>query len=293
MSAWTCLPNELRFVDESDASAGEGGEGESTGGEGASDTGGVAGASGGGSPSGSGGSSGGAMQGGAAGGGMAGTLGGAGSAMGGQAGAGAGSSGSSGSGGAVPACASGTFLFCDDFEDGMANGWAGGKGVVWTVQTDVTYVYVGNVAVGSFSSSLAAGTGILADQTIQGRVNVRGGAGAGIIARGASGYAVGVDPTEGDLTLFEAGNPVSGGVGTCGPVASSLATATWYWLRLRISGPTNSVRLVTSISMDGSTFVPAHDCTDSSGVSSGGLAGVWIRATGTEAAFDDFTTTTP
>jgi hypothetical protein len=28
-------------------------------------------------------------------------------------------------------------------------------------------------------------------------------------------------------------------------------------------------------------------------VSSGGLAGVWIRATGTEAAFDDFTTTTP
>lgn len=271
-----------------------GGSGGSTSTGGASGQGGSSGSTSGGTGGMTGGSAG--MTGGGAGkGGSAGMTGGtAGSATGGGAGKG-GSAGSATGGGAGKGTGgSGSVAFSDNFNDGNASGWMNEGTCTWTFPMDGgSTCYSGG---GGSCRSRAGST--WTDQTVQVKMKVMsfGNTGssyrAGIVARGGSGsdyYSFLVDQA-GDLQLRRGTSTVSGS-GMCSTIGGSLATMTWYWLRMQVSG-SSSVHIVTSYSTDGASFTQAHDCTLTSSVITSGNAGV-ITGGETVAEFDDFEVRTP
>lgn len=245
---------------------------------GASGAGGSAGSSG---VGGSAGTSGSAGQGGASGvGGSAGAT-----SAGGSAGS-TGVGGSGGVGGSPPGCDG--FLFCDDFEDGNSSGWTESGGD-WDVVNDGSFVYRG---AGASEESIAGPT--LGDQAVEARVKIESFSSmsasnrAGIIARyggSSSFYTFQIDGT-GDLRLLRSTNTVSGT--GCAAIADSLATGTWYTLRMEITGPAGNINIKTYL--DG---VPKHDCTVTGSNAYGtGRAGVITYGT-TTASFDDFRVSAP
>ena len=192
-------------------------------------------------------------------------------------------------------CAGGGFALCDDFEDNNASDWTT-TGGSWSITSDPSFVYVGGA--GSYRST--KGSTSWTNQTVQSRMKIlhfdAGSSSyrAGIMARfgeSTNYYTFQVDGA-GDLRLLRGTSTVSGN-GSCGIVAASLATGTWYTLKLQVSGGTNAARLVTSYSVNGTTFTPVHDCTITSGTLDGGSAGVITVGTSTNAEFDDFAVTTP
>jgi hypothetical protein len=192
-------------------------------------------------------------------------------------------------------CASGTFAFCDDFEDGNSSGWTT-TGGSWSMASDPSFVYVGGV--GSFRSS--AGSASWTNQTVQSRIKIlnfdsaSSSLRAGIMARfggSTNYYSLQIDGV-GDLRLLRGTSTVSG-TGTCATVSNTLAVGTWYTLKLQASGGVNNTRLVSSFSTNGTTFTQAHDCTITSGALDAGSAGVITVGTNTNAEFDDFAVTTP
>ena len=111
-----------------------------------------------------------------------GTRGGASAGSGGASG-GRGGSASAGSGGANPSGCPG-YAFCDDFEDGDADGWAS-IGGTWSVIADGGSVYRG----ANGSGNAIAGTATWTDQTVEARVkvtqfgNTKAGFRGGVLAR--------------------------------------------------------------------------------------------------------------
>jgi pectate lyase len=185
------------------------------------------------------------------------------------------------------------FVFCDDFEDGNASGWTT-TGGSWSVLTDTSYVYAG----GSGSYLSTAGLSTWTDQTVQARMKILAFGGtsssyrAGIVARLAQStnyYALGIDAT-GAVRLLRGTSTPSGATGTCGAVASSLSPLTNAWadLKIKISGPTGNVRVLTWVNAK-----PVHDCTTTSSTVTAGNAGVFTYGSGTRAEFDDFRVSTP
>lgn len=238
--------------------------------------------------------------------------------------------GASGVGGAAPSiCANPTFAFCDDFEDGDADGWMVEEGN-WIVDTDGSRVYVGSPPNGYIGGTFlsTAGSTSWADQIVQATIKVirfeqalskrlasadrtereapdvveqTGPSGAGIFARqqGSDFYTFQIDAL-GDLRLTRGSGPLSG-TGSCGTVMNALTTDRWYTLRLEVTGTSQQQRhLVTWLSTDGTNFTQVHDCTLSGmGQPQNGGAGLILVASadGSEAAitaaFDDFTVTAP
>ena len=192
-------------------------------------------------------------------------------------------------------CQSGAFALCDDFEDGNANGWTT-TGGTWAIASDPSFVYVGGL--GSYRST--NGSPGWTNQTVQARVKVlrfdspSSSTRAGLMARfgGSTNYYSFQIDGAGDLRLLRGTSTVSGS-GTCATLGASLTPGTWYTLKLQASGPIDAVRLVTGYSTNGTTFIPVHDCTITSGTLAGGSAGVVTVGSNTNAEFDDFAVTTP
>jgi hypothetical protein len=192
-------------------------------------------------------------------------------------------------------CATGGFAFCDDFEDRNVADWTVSGGT-WTLGSDPSAVYVG----GLDSARSTAGAASWTNQTVQARMKIlhfdsaTSSYRAGIVARfggSTSYYSFQLDGA-GDLRLLRGTSTVSG-TGTCGTIAANLAAGTWYTLKIAATGPNNNARLVTSYSVNGTTFTPAHDCTLTSSTLSAGSAGVITVGTNTNAEFDDFAVTAP
>jgi hypothetical protein len=188
--------------------------------------------------------------------------------------------------GSVAACAPG-HVFCDDFEDGNADGWTPSGGS-WSVITDGTFVYKGD---GGDFQSLAGSSHT--DQTVEAKLKVlqfggsSGSYRAGLVARhtGSSNYyALEIDPT-GKLRLLKGTSSISG----CSDLPSGVSplVGTWSTLKLQVSGPASQVHIVSWVN-----GVQKHDCTISSGIASGS-AGVATFGSNTRAEFDDFGIWTP
>ena len=125
---------------------------------------------------------------------------------------GRGGSASAGSGGANPSGCPG-YAFCDDFEDGDADGWAS-IGGTWSVIADGGSVYRG----ANGSGNAIAGTATWTDQTVEARVkvtqfgNTKAGFRGGVIARYANAttfYVFLVDGA-GSLRVLKDGDPPAG-----------------------------------------------------------------------------------
>jgi hypothetical protein len=191
-------------------------------------------------------------------------------------------------------CSSGSWAFCDDFQDGNADGWST-TGGSWSVITDGSLVYRG----GNGSFRAFAGSSSWTNQTLQSRIKVLsfGGSGssyrAGILARygGSTDYYAFQIDQAGDLRLLRGTSTVSGS-GTCSTAANSLTTGTWYTLRLQVGGANNNARLISWLSTNGTSFTQIHDCTITSDTLNSGNAGVLTVGDGTNAEFDDFAVTT-
>ena len=116
------------------------------------------------------------------------------------------------------------YVFCDDFEDGNANGWAPNGGT-WSVITDGSRVYEG----GNGSSMSLAGQPTWTDQTVQARMKVLqfGGTStsyrAGIVARATDAsnlYVFAIDASGAMRLLKGTSSPSgTGATGTCGKVS--------------------------------------------------------------------------
>ncbi len=214
-------------------------------------------------------------------------------------------------GGAAPYCVNGAcasmpaticglpgWAFCDDFQDGNANGWSPTAGS-WSVVTDSSLVY--RYAGESGSQRSVVGSGSWTDQTIVAKVKVLHFDGssssyrAGILGRYAGStnyYALMLDGT-GALTLRRGTSSISGsGCGSVSP-SPSLSGGGFFWLELQISGPASSTRLVSSYSTNGTSFSAAHNCTVSGGTLGGGNTGVLTVGQNTSTEFDDFAVSTP
>jgi hypothetical protein len=267
----------------SGGAAGASSSGGSSGAAGSS-TGGSAGSTGGsGGAGGSGGSSGG--SGGAGGsGGSSGGSGGAGGSGGGTGGSGgsAGALGTGGSGGGPLSCSG--FVFCDDFEDGVADGWTKSGGT-WTVLDDDTKVYQGAASEESWAGPSVA------DQSVEARVKVVSFGGssdayrAGLIARhsGSSDFYAFQIRSDGSLSIRKSTSVVSG----CNQVAAGVSPTAWFTMRLVVSGPASAVSLKGYV--NGQEKVA---CTHASGLASG-QAGFVTYGTSTSARFDDIRVSSP
>jgi pectate lyase len=183
-------------------------------------------------------------------------------------------------------------VFCDDFEDGNATGWAT-TGGSWSVISDQSYVYAGGS--GSYNATAGPGWG---DQTVEARMKILqfGGSGssyrAGVVARNAQGsnfYTLSLDAA-GDLRLLRGSSSPSGASGTCdaAPSGVSPVTNTWVKLKVAVSGSGSSVR-IRSWMNDGMV----HDCTTTSSTIPTGNAGVMSYGSSTRAEFDDFRVSSP
>jgi hypothetical protein len=276
------------------ATAGTGGPAGTNGAAGTTGTGGVAGAAGAAGRGGTGASAG-------AGGGAAGT-----SGLGGTTGV-AGTTAAAGTGGTAAGGTTGTagrggtgggagcpgYVFCDDFEDGNANGWAPSGGT-WSVVTDGSRVYQGG---NGNSMSLAGGT-TWSNQTIQARMKVLqyGGTStsyrAGIVARASNTtdlYVFAIDASGAMRLLKGTSSPAGDGAsGTCGKVIVDAQVNTWYTLRMTIAGTGGNVRLTTYLDN-----TPIHDCQTSIGTLPSGGAGTYIYGPNTIAEFDDVRLSVP
>jgi hypothetical protein len=213
-------------------------------------------------------------------------------------GGGGGTAGTTGSGGAGGGGAGGAggssgcpgAAFCDDFEDGDANGWVP-IGGTWSVVSDGSSVYRG--ANGSGNS--IAGSTSWTDQTVEARVKVvqfgnnKPGFRAGVIARyaNATSFYVFLYDGSGALRLLEDGEIPATHSGACAKVDANLMAGSWHTLKLAVSGST-TVRLQTFL--DGA---PIHDCTSASGTVPAGAAGTYVYGSNTIVEFDDVRVSTP
>jgi len=194
-------------------------------------------------------------------------------------------------------CSQSGWVFCDDFQDGNANGWAP-TGGSWTVTTDLTFVYRYAGESGSQRSVVGSSW---TNQTIISRLKVTNFDGssssyrAGILGRyggSTNYYTFQIDGT-GALNLRRGTSTISGsGCATVTP-GTPLTTNTWYWLKLQISGGTNAARLVSSYGTNGTTFTAAQDCSITSGTLDSGNVGVITVGDNTTAVFDEFAVSTP
>jgi pectate lyase len=176
-------------------------------------------------------------------------------------------------------------VFCDDFEDGVADGWTTSGGT-WSVLDDG-----GNkVYQGADSQESWAGPVVL-DQTVEASVKVVAFGGtsdsyrAGIIARwsGASNFYTLEVNASGLLSIRKSTSVLSG----CNQVASGTTTGTWFTLKLAVSGPASSVTLNGYV--NGTLLLT---CTHTSGLGSG-QAGVVTYGSNTVARFDDVRVSSP
>jgi pectate lyase len=195
--------------------------------------------------------------------------------------------GSTGTGGTGGAAGCPGYVFCDDFEDGNANGWTPSGGS-WAVVTDGTRVYQG----GNGNSMSLAGQSSWTNQTITARMKVQqfGGTStsyrAGIVARATDNtnlYVFGLDASGAMRLLKGTSSPSGDGAsGTCGKVIVGGQPNTWYTLRMTIAGTGSDVLITTFL--DGT---PIHDCRTSLSTLPNGGAGVYIYGPNTIAEFDD------
>lgn len=210
-------------------------------------------------------------------GGRTGGLSGSGSVGGGAAGKPGGAGGPASAGGPP----TGTSLFSDDFEDGVADTWIE-KGGTWAIVTDGSKVYA-QQATGTGSTLLLSSNGMTtwADQSVQARVKVLTFGGqsssyfAAIYARYSSaGYYSLTLRTDGKVAIRK-------GTTTIGtPGSAGIVTGTWYTVRFDVIGSTLSAYV------DG---VLRATETDSS-IAAGGIALSAVNAT---AEFDDVKVTQP
>jgi len=272
-------------------SGGTGG-GSGSGGGGGSGSGSGGGSGGGGGGAGSGGTGGASSSGGSGGSGGSVASGGSGGAISsGGAGGTGGVGGSGGTGGAGGGSSDGGlncsgFVFCDDFEDGVADGWTKSGGT-WSVLDDQgTKVYEGSNSEESWAG------GSYTDQTVEARVKVLSFGSsssdsyrAGIMARwsGASNFYTLQIRDTGILSIRKSTSVVTG----CAQVASGVTPSEWFTLRLVVSGPPSNVSLEGSV--NGQVKIT---CTQTSGLASG-QAGVVTYGPGTTARFDDVRVKTP
>jgi len=211
---------------------------------------------------------------------------------GGAAGAGTGGGGMGGVAGTGGAGCAG-YVFCDDFEDGNANGWTPNGGT-WSVITDGSHVYEG----GSGTSMSLAGQASWTDQTVQARVKVVqfGGTStsyrAGIVARATDAsnlYAFAIDASGAMRLLQGTSSPGgTGATGTCGKVSVAAVAGTWYTLQMKVSGSGTNVVITTFL--DGTMI---HNCQTTMGTLNAGAIGTYIYGPNTIAEFDDVRVSTP
>src|SRR5262245_44934861 len=203
------------------------------------------------------------------------------------AGGGAGSGGAAGRGGSGGNCPG---VFCDDFEDGDANGWVP-IGGTWSVVGDGSSVYRGANGPGNSIAGAATWT----DQTVEARVkvvqfgNTKAGFRAGVIARYANttSFYVFLYDGRGALRLLKDGDLPPSHAGACAKIDANLTAGSWHTLKLVVSGST-TVRLQTFL--DGA---PIHDCTSSSGAVPAGAVGSYVYGSNTIVEFDDVMVSTP
>jgi hypothetical protein len=200
---------------------------------------------------------------------------------------GAGGSGASGAGGGS-ACPG--HAFCDDFEDGNADGWSP-IGGTWSIVSDGSSVFRGANGPGN----AIAGSPAWADQTVEARVkvtqfaNAKPGSRGGVIARyaNATSYYVFLLDGTGALRLLKDDDTPASHTGACGKIDVNLAAGSWHTFKLAVSGST-SVRLQTFL--DGAAV---HDCTTTSGTVPAGAAGAYVYGANTIVEFDDMKVSTP
>jgi pectate lyase len=194
---------------------------------------------------------------------------------------------------AATSCNLSGFAFCDDFEDGAADGWSTSGGA-WSVVLDGTRVYKGGN--GPYNST--AGSIAWTDQSVESKMKILAFGGtsssyrAGIIARNAGStnyYTLAIDAA-GYVRLLRGTSTPSGASGACGPALTGLAslTNTWVTLKMQVSGPTNNVRIVTWLN-----GTQVHDCITTSSTVAAGNAGVMTYGSSTIAEFDDVRVSTP
>jgi hypothetical protein len=204
------------------------------------------------------------------------------------------STGGGGSGGATgnaSVCAQSGFAFCDDFEDGNANGWVPNGGT-WSVLRDDSFVYQGGS--GNFQSS--TGSTSWTDVTLEARMKVIAFGGssasyrAGLLVRyngASSAYLLAIDAT-GNLVLLRGSSSISGASGSCSAIAAGVTIGTWHTLRLTVSGPSGNVSLKSYL--DG---VIQHDCLTTVSTSANGEIALTTVGSNTRASFDNVRVTIP
>jgi pectate lyase len=178
------------------------------------------------------------------------------------------------------------YVFCDDFEDGVADGWTKSGGT-WSVLDEAgDKVYQGGASEESWAGSSST------DQTVTAMVRVVqfGGSSdsyrAGILARRSTPsdfYALQVR-YDGMLSIRKGTTPLSG----C-QIQSGVTVTQWFEMKLQVSGPPASVTLRGFVNGEGT---PKLTCTHTNGIASG-QAGFVTYGTGTTARFDDITVSTP
>src|SRR5205814_2093082 len=132
------------------------------------------------------------------------------------------------------------FAFCDDFEDGNANGWTPNGGN-WAVLSDGTFVY--KQSAGTSPAESFAGSSAWTDLTVQARMKVTqwGGASAsfraGVYARyrDTNTYYAAQVRADGKMEIRKK----SAGLGNA--VAVSVALNEWHTIKLQVSGPAGNV----------------------------------------------------
>jgi pectate lyase len=180
-------------------------------------------------------------------------------------------------------CLASGFVFCDDFEDGVADGWTESGGTWSVLDESANRIYEGRGKEESWPAPSWA------DQTIQARVKVVSFGGssdayrAGIMARHSSAsnfYTLQVR-SDGSLSIRKSTSVVSG----CNQVASGVNTSDWFTLRLEVLGPASAVSLRGYV--NGQLKL---SCSHTSGLASGQVGFVTYD---TVARFDDITVTSP
>jgi hypothetical protein len=227
-------------------------------------------------------------------GGASGASGGSGGTLGGRGGT-TGAAGTGGTGGAAGTGGAGCagYVFCDDFEDGNANGWTPSGGT-WSVITDGSHVYEG----GNGTSMSLAGQASWTDQTVQARVKVVqfGGTStsyrAGIVARATDAtnlYVFAIDASGAMRLLQGTSSPGgTGATGTCGKVSVGAVAGTWYTLQMKVAGTGANVAITTFLN---GTMI--HNCQTTMGTLNAGAVGTYIYGPNTIAEFDDVRVSTP
>jgi hypothetical protein len=238
----------------------------------------------------------------------------------GGAGSGGEGTGGSGGGGAASFCASGTYAFCDDFEDGDSVGWtqaeqSSGTPGNWLVAADTgrastptfDFQQLATNTGHHYQFPSAAAGGPWGDQTVTAWVKPTSAIGddtykVGVCARvtGTTGSTLAAYclflRTTATSGVLQVGKKVSGGSMGSQTTSSTgvplFAVGTWYKVTIRVSGST-TVTVTGSIN-----DTPLVVWTDPAAtpVLTSGYPGLVTRASGTQPAtanFDDVTLTSP